>query len=312
MPPVSKQMPLPTSAIPVALCACALRLVGEAHDPRATVRVGAGDGQERTGTHFFELADAVELERPALAARELLQCCAIGNRVEHVGRQGCEPAREVVADCDGAAAVVKRGCPIRDVDVRQVARNGGLRFLLRHRRRVSQHGAQQGFERGRALTGRSEFVCMQMQARDARLEHFVRQLASQFEPLETGGAGLHEANHDERPAAIGQPRRENRRFLAAALMRLQQFSPHGRLWQRVDGFVRPGRLFEQDDRAIGTRQRGVRQRERLRRDVDFQLGRNHFLHGENLDRDRPGPDHCRAHSACSARADFARSGAAAC
>ena len=96
---------------------------------------------------------------------------------------------------------------------------------------------------------------------------------------------------------------------AAALLGLQQFSPQGRLRQRVDGFVLPAGFFEQDDGAVGTGERVVRQRQRLRRDVDFQLGRNDFLHGENLDPDRLEPDHSR-HAFCVQRAGrIARSGA---
>ena len=153
---------------------------------------------------------------------------------------------------------------------------------------------------------------MDVQACHAGLDDLSRQLASQVQALETRCAGLYEGDHDERLAAIRQPRHEDRRRLAAALLRPQQFSPQGGLWQLIDRLDQPGLLFEQDNRAVGTRQGRVRQDERLHRHVDFQFGRNHCLHGENLDPDRPGPDHCRTHSACSARADYARSGAAAC
>ncbi len=286
-----------------------LRRIRKPHDASAAVRVGPGYGCEGAGTHAFELVDADELERPAFAPRQLPQCGPIGDRIEHVRRQRRQPAREVVARRGRGAAFVDGGGAVIDADAGEGAGRRGFGFLLGHRCRVREKRAQQGLERCGACAGRDELAGVQVHPGDAGLQHFAGQLAGQLQPLEPGGTRFGEADHDQGLAAIGQPADQDGRVLAAALLGLQQFSPQGRLWQRVDGFALRSGFFEQDDGAVGTGQRVVRQRERLRRDVDIQLGRNDFLHGENLDPDRLGPDHSR-HAFCVQRAGRnARSGA---
>ena len=69
--------------------------------PAPRVRVGARDGEERAGVQFLECGVIVKTERPALTSREFLQGAPIAQRIQHVGRQRGEPARQVIARGDG-------------------------------------------------------------------------------------------------------------------------------------------------------------------------------------------------------------------
>jgi hypothetical protein len=119
VPPVSKQMPLPTRASGASLA------------PRGR------DREKRAGAQARELSFAVELVAQAELTREFLQQPAITGRIEHVRRQGGQPARQIVAG-GGRHRAIEIGARELGGEQNLAQATARLRFALETRERKSR------------------------------------------------------------------------------------------------------------------------------------------------------------------------------
>ncbi len=220
------------------------------------MRVAARHGEERAGTEFLEFVDAVEAECPAFAGRERLQGLPVRQRIQHVGRQCGEPARQVIAGRNGDAAVVGGRGMVVDADLREVRCGSRLGLVLGHGGSVREHRAEHGFQRLGARRARPDAVGMQMQPGHPGLQHGPRQPAREFQPFEARRAGLDEANHRQRMAPVGQARHQGGVFIVTATqLGAQQGAPECRVRQVAQGLFGGFPAIQQQHGAIGAGQR---------------------------------------------------------
>ena len=186
VPPVSKQMPLPTkltagvAAPPGRYDRCAI--------PASRVRVALRHGEKGAGAESLQVRLAIELEAKLQAVREFLHESAIASRIERVRRQCREPARKIVAR-GACERDVKIGQPARcgEVDPREPRPRLGLgleRFEAKRRCLKRRHsGAQTG-------VGSARLAALLPEEQRLRLavERRARQLSGGLQTLE--GAGL--------------------------------------------------------------------------------------------------------------------------
>ena len=104
MPPVSKQMPLPTSAsfaAPLRRCGSA---IAQPDDAGIALLIGARHGEKCASAPPPQRCLVEEVELPAFTAREIAQRSPIAAGVQDIRRQRGEPARHVIAAIDGHRA----------------------------------------------------------------------------------------------------------------------------------------------------------------------------------------------------------------
>ena len=97
VPPVSKQMPLPTKL--TAGAAAPRGRYDQKSDARIAQGIAARHREERAASQALELSLAVEFEVQFQTLRKLLQQPAIAGGVQCVGRQSGQPASKIVAGC---------------------------------------------------------------------------------------------------------------------------------------------------------------------------------------------------------------------
>ena len=230
--------------------------VGELHDARAAMRIAACHGQERAGAELLEFIDVVEATGPAFAGRQPLQGLPVRQRIQHVGWQCGQPARQVIAGRNGDAAVVGRRGMVVDADLREVRCGRRLGLVLGHGGGVREHRAEDGLQCLGARRARPDAVGMQMQPGHPGLQHGSRQPAREFQPFEARRAGLDEANHRQRMAPVGQARHQGGVFIVTATeLCTQQGAPECRVRQVAQGLFGGFPAVQQQHGAIGAGQR---------------------------------------------------------
>ena len=216
MPPVSKQMPLPTRRDARAV-ARAARAAADRRAARCRHRggVAAGHGEEGAGAELRERALVVQAQRTSPASREPLQGAAVGTQSSTFGGSVVSQRARWLPARDRRGALEVGGATAMRVDARADRRRRGGCVL---RCGIGAAAASAAL----ASASRPARTRRRRRPRDTAaratpgLTTSLHQLAGELEPLEGARAGAQESDRGQRVARVRQPCDQQRRLLATA------------------------------------------------------------------------------------------------